>query len=244
MGNQGAASEAPLPVIASPLFAQDSPLELWGMVGSALLEQGAEFIGCVYSERKQTSTNSVNFMKVPSSIKYLAASVLIPVAGFAIVQTQSQSSSAVAATPATSSNLIAQSTPAPNPQKGRGNWGAKLMQQLNLSADQQSQIEAIQAQSKTASAGLREQMKTARDEYKTLLASDNATPEQLRQTHQRLQALGQQLGNIQFEKMLQIRNVLTSEQRAKLAELKQQYRKGPKSGQRQSAAYSGLNAAV
>ncbi len=54
----------------------------------------------------------------------------------------------------------------------------------------------------------------------------NASDDQLRQQHQEMQALRQQVETRRFETMLQIRKVLTPEQRAKAAQLMQEHRGG------------------
>ena len=58
---------------------------------------------------------------------------------------------------------------------------------------------------------------------RSLLAS-NASEEQLRKQHQNIQGLRQQLGNNRFETMLQVREILTPEQRTQMAELMEQKR--------------------
>jgi periplasmic protein CpxP/Spy len=113
-------------------------------------------------------------------------------------------------------------------QKGeRGDRGErmdKLLEQLNLTPEQSQNIEAIQNQSKTDRETLRSQMQAQHQEMRSLLASDAST-EQLRQQRQQVEELHQQLGNNRFETMLRIREVLTSEQRAKIAELMEQHRR-------------------
>ena len=110
----------------------------------------------------------------------------------------------------------------------RGQRMEKLLQQLDLTTEQSEQIKTIQEDSKATAEDLREQMQTQRQEMKDLLASDTNT-EQIRAKYQETQSLHQQLGNNRFETMLQIREVLTSEQRAEMAELMEQHR-GNKDG--------------
>ena len=100
----------------------------------------------------------------------------------------------------------------------RGKGMNRLLQQLDLTTEQSEQIEAIKEQSRTAGEPLREQMQTEKAEMRSLLSSD-ATPEQLTQQHQQLQDLRQQAGDRRFETMLQVREVLTPEQRSQMAEL-------------------------
>jgi periplasmic protein CpxP/Spy len=191
---------------------------------------------CIPKVHTQQDSEKEHPMKLQSFIRFAAVTILIPTAGFAIAQTASPLRAALAETSNAPSTLIAQTaTPTvPTVPKDRSNRGEKYFQQLNLSADQQSQIKSIKEQSKTASQGLREQMKTARTQYKTLLSSNDASGDQLRQAHQQVQTLGQQLGEQRFETMLKIRNVLTPEQRTKLTELRQQNRQTYKNHQQQA----------
>jgi len=101
----------------------------------------------------------------------------------------------------------------------------KVLQQLDLTPEQSEQIEAIKEQSKTRMEDLKQQMRSQREQMKSLLAND-ADAEEIRTQHQEAQDLHQQAANNRFETMLEIREVLTSEQRAKIAELMEQHRGG------------------
>ena len=105
-----------------------------------------------------------------------------------------------------------------NRKRGMGGKIDKLVQKLDLTSEQSERVKAIAEQSKTESQALFEQLQTNRQEMQSLLASD-ADPEQLRANHQNVQSLRQELGNSRFETMLEIREVLTSEQRVEMAEL-------------------------
>lgn len=106
---------------------------------------------------------------------------------------------------------------------GRGDRMMRWTEELDLSPDQSAQIQVIQTEARTAAEGLHQQLQQAHETLRSLMASD-ASVEQLRQQHQQLQTLKQQMGNQHFETMLAIREVLTPEQRAELAELMQQHR--------------------
>ena len=65
-------------------------------------------------------------------------------------------------------------------------------------------------------------MKTNKEQMRSLLATD--TPiEQLREQHQKLLDLRQQADSNRFETMIKIRQTLTPEQRAKMAQLRKQH---------------------
>ena len=106
---------------------------------------------------------------------------------------------------------------------GKGEKLNKLMQKLDLSPEQSEQVEAIQEESRTIAEDLEQQMRSQREEMKSLMISD-ASADEIRTQHQEAQSLHQELGNNRFETMLRIREVLTSEQRAEIAELKSQHR--------------------
>lgn len=171
-------------------------------------------------------------MKSKSVMKYVASMLLIPVAGFTIVNTSAHFNPALADTLSASNGILAQDAPtqAPTEKKERGNKGEKIFQQLNLSADQQAQIKSIMEQAKTSNQGLRQQVKTAREQLKTLMTSNDASDDAIRQAHQQVQTLGQQMGDQRFDTMLKIRNVLTPAQRTKFAELHKQGREHRKWG--------------
>ena len=126
---------------------------------------------------------------------------------------------------------MAQVPPPPPPhtkhdKKPKGEKVERLLQQLDLTIEQRQKIEAIQEESNTkteALEALHQEMHSQYQKMESLLAS-NASTEQLRQQHQQLEKLHQQLDNNRFETMLRIREVLTSEQRAKIAELMEQNR--------------------
>lgn len=94
----------------------------------------------------------------------------------------------------------------------------KLLEQLDLTPEQSTKIEEIQEQAQSDNEALFQEMRTNREEMRSLFTSD-ASPEELRQQHQKIQALRQQLGSSRFETMLEVREILTPEQRTKMAEL-------------------------
>jgi Spy/CpxP family protein refolding chaperone len=108
--------------------------------------------------------------------------------------------------------------PASKGPKGKRGDEKQWLLQLNLTPDQQTRIQAIRDQERTATEPLRQSMRTAHGEMRTLMATGSA--EQLRQQHKEVQGLRQQLDDQRFETMLKIREVLTPAQRAKMAELK------------------------
>lgn len=139
------------------------------------------------------------------------ASLILPLSTYAAESNQNQTTNRVQ-----ESNMTKIAQHSRHGKRGGGMQ--RVLQQLDLTPEQLQQIEVIQEQSKNQSQALRQQMQTQRDEMRSLLASD-ATPEQLQQQHQQAQNLHQQLGDNRFETLLQVREVLTPEQRTQMAEL-------------------------
>jgi Spy/CpxP family protein refolding chaperone len=100
-----------------------------------------------------------------------------------------------------------------------------------LTPEQKAKIESIRAQSKDQSTRQREAFKQAQQELQTLMAS-NADSNQIRDKHNQVMAIKQQLETLQFESRLAMRDVLTPEQRAQLDQLmKQRYQNHKNQGQ-------------
>ncbi len=104
---------------------------------------------------------------------------------------------------------------------GQGRGGERWISELNLTADQQQQIEQIRQSSQGEFERLREQTRQAHEQMRQLMSS-NASDSQLRNQHRQLQELNQQMSNLRFEQMLKIRAVLTEAQRRQLGENMQQ----------------------
>ena len=99
----------------------------------------------------------------------------------------------------------------------------KLTEKLDLTDEQSTQIDAIHEKYRAANEENYQQLQEAREEMRSLLTSD-ANPDRLRQQHQQMQSLRQQLANSRFEAMLEVREVLTPEQRQKMADMMAQHR--------------------
>lgn len=100
----------------------------------------------------------------------------------------------------------------------RGEKINKILQQLDLTPEQSQQIEGIKQEFETKNSPLKEEMQSNRQDIGLTFTSDASTAE-LRQQHQKVRALRQQLGDNHFEMMLQVREILTPEQRTQVAEL-------------------------
>ena len=153
-----------------------------------------------------------------------AISLILPLDVYAAQLHPNNNNSFGQSTPITS-QLIAQNPdhrPFEFGRKGRGYRMERLME-LDLTPEQSEQIETIQQQSQADTEPLRQESQQAHAQMHSLLA-ENANSDELRQQHQQIQTLHQQLGNQRFETMLQVREILTPEQRSQMAELIQQHR--------------------
>ena len=153
-------------------------------------------------------------MTMKRSLLIAAAAILIPM-GSALALTETQFNSP---------EIVAQRSSQRGNNRSEGPRDGRWMEELDLSPEQSESIEAIREDSKQAMEPLREELQQAREEMQSLMASDTATTDQLRQQHQQVQDLIQQLGDERFETMLSIREELTPEQRAQMAALMEQRR--------------------
>ncbi|MDT9295271.1 MAG: Spy/CpxP family protein refolding chaperone [Arthrospira platensis PCC 7345] len=88
---------------------------------------------------------------------------------------------------------------------------------LSLTPQQQEQMQAIRDRAATSSERQRQELQASREQMRSLQQS-NASPEQLRQQRQRIQELSRALSDQRFDTMLEMREVLTPEQRSQLQE--------------------------
>lgn len=114
------------------------------------------------------------------------------------------------------SQSIAQAPATPRLPEGAG-W----LQDLNLTSEQLRQIETIHGRYKNQLTEKRQAMQQARQQLRDVMASD-APADQVRQQFTQVKTLKQQLVDTHFESMLAIREVLTLEQRQKLADRMQE----------------------
>jgi len=107
------------------------------------------------------------------------------------------------------SQSVAQ-TPSPQPDRGRSGW----FKELNLTPDQLKKIQEIRSRYKDQFAQQRQSVQQTQQELRNLMAG-NASSNEVRQKYQQLQSQKQRLSTTRFNSMLEIREILTSEQRQK-----------------------------
>ena len=111
-------------------------------------------------------------------------------------------------------------------QERRRHWGGglqKFLDRLDLSEEQSTQIKAIYRRHYQTNQESRQELREAKEEMGSLLTSE-ANPNRIRQKHREIQSLNQELGNSRFEAMLEVREVLTREQRQEIADMMAEYR--------------------
>ncbi len=112
------------------------------------------------------------------------------------------------------------------------------MEKLNLTAEQKTKIDKIRAAQKEKVAPVAEQLRAEMETLRTMMQGD-ATDAQLREQHRKVHALRSTLGDAWFESILQIRAILTPEQRKEMGAMHQMGKgsrmgpgsKGPRGGQ-------------
>jgi Spy/CpxP family protein refolding chaperone len=118
--------------------------------------------------------------------------------------------------------LLTQATSRPDRQR-RARGGDNLIEQLNLTDDQKRQIATIRQKYQGQMSQLRQSMKSDRQELEALMTG-NATDTRIRAKHREIEQNRQQLSDLRFQSLLEMRRVLTPEQRTRFAELMQQRR--------------------
>ncbi len=111
----------------------------------------------------------------------------------------------------------------------RGGPGGGMLRDLNLSADQTQQLNQVREQFRARMQQQQAAIRNARQEMGRLMAG-SASADQLRQQHSRLQAEMQKMGDLRFESMLAMREILTPAQRQQLAQRMQERGPGGRHG--------------
>ncbi|PSB16318.1 hypothetical protein C7B65_22095 [Phormidesmis priestleyi ULC007] len=112
---------------------------------------------------------------------------------------------------------VAQDAPLPL-KRGMG-W----LRDLDLKPDQMQKIQAIRRQSRDQIDRQRQEMQQAQQELRSLMASD-ASADQIREKYRQVKGVRDQLADAQFDSLLEMRQVLTPDQRRKFAERMQRRR--------------------
>ena len=108
-------------------------------------------------------------------------------------------------------------------RRDRSGQQGRFLQELNLTPDQTRRITAIRSKYKAELQQQRQATQQAQKQLRDLMVS-SASAGQVRQQFQQVQTLRRQLSETQFNSLLEVREVLTVEQRRKFAELMQNRR--------------------
>lgn len=100
---------------------------------------------------------------------------------------------------------------------------ASLMQQLNLTPQQQQQLDTIRNNSRQQMSQRKQALRQAKQELGNLMAG-TADENTIRAKYNQVQQLEQEMANLRFDSMLKMRTVLTPAQRQQFAQLMQQRR--------------------
>ncbi|NJR49148.1 MAG: Spy/CpxP family protein refolding chaperone [Leptolyngbyaceae cyanobacterium CSU_1_3] len=113
---------------------------------------------------------------------------------------------------------IAQNLPSSRP--GGMGW----LRDLNLSSEQMQQMRSIRGRYKNQLMSKRQAARQAQQELRSLM-SGGATAGQIREKYRQAQTLHQQLADTQFNSLLEMREILTPQQRQKFAERMERHRR-------------------
>jgi Spy/CpxP family protein refolding chaperone len=106
----------------------------------------------------------------------------------------------------------------PNPPANRSNEEVpKWIQKVNLTPAQSQRMQAISNNYRGKISESTTALRQAQLELGQMLAGD-ASVDSLRQKHQQVETLKQRVANLRFESLLEMREVLTPEQRRQVAE--------------------------
>ena len=113
-------------------------------------------------------------------------------------------------------------------RRGRGGHGMgqgpRVMQQLDLSEDQQAQIRQLRSEAREESSAAREDLRQLRGELQQLWQADQPDPSAILAKQGQMDALRSVVRARRTELRMDIQGILTSEQRARMAELRAERR--------------------
>ncbi len=122
-----------------------------------------------------------------------------------------------------SKSTLAQASPRHYAQRPDKKRGADMMEQLDLSDQQKQQLTDIRQKYQQKIDPKQQQVKTSRQELNQMLAS-NASDRSIRSKHQEIMQLHEEISNLRLESMLEVRGILTLDQRREFAQLMEKRR--------------------
>ncbi|AUC60252.1 hypothetical protein AA637_03360 [Cyanobacterium sp. HL-69] len=109
-------------------------------------------------------------------------------------------------------------------REGGKRWGAnkpgqsRLIEELNLTSEQQQQMVEIKNKYEPQMTNLREEIRTERQALRIMM-NNNQSADAIRAKNQTISNLTQQMRELGFETMLEMREVLTPQQREQLSQI-------------------------
>ena len=104
----------------------------------------------------------------------------------------------------------------------RGKHHREILESLDLTDDQKSELEKVRANQDPGRKALRGEQKTIRKRMGKAFVGDSPDSE-LRDIHKEMQGVRNRMGDQRFEKMLSIRRVLNKKQRKKFQKKRKEY---------------------
>lgn len=113
--------------------------------------------------------------------------------------------------------------------KGKKGGEMKFLKKLDLTPEQQTQVEAIKELSKSDKKALRKNVKNAKKELRDTVKADTFNEQAIRDASKTLSASMEEMAVFRGKRFSEIRAILTPEQIEQLAEMRAQH-KGKKEG--------------
>jgi Spy/CpxP family protein refolding chaperone len=101
---------------------------------------------------------------------------------------------------------------------GNGSFGGGFIDKLNLTTEQREQMQQIRQKYQSEITQLKDNLRTERTKLREMMASNDSNTN-ISNQHQKIVNLNQQLSKLRFDSMLEMRQVLTTEQRETFANL-------------------------
>ena len=112
----------------------------------------------------------------------------------------------------------------PMDRGGKGGGPRQMMEQLDLTPEQRTKLDALRKASRDKISAVKDEMRQSQEKLTQALQSNTSTDE-LRKLHKKNQELKNKMSDARFDQVLAIRQVLTPEQQKKFQELRKG--KGP-----------------
>ena len=120
----------------------------------------------------------------------------------------------------------------------RGRRGGDILEELDLTEAQKTELESIRTQYQPRIDEKRDVLFSAHQTLREMMASDTS-PDELRRQHEQVQDLAEEMSDLRFESMLEMREVLTPEQREEFAQLMEERRESRGPGRRGGRGFRG-----